>query len=93
MTYALTREHFATPGGYRSPAEVDAACKASADLADRTKDRLLTRDEKRLAARYTATVKSHYDALVTKWGPRPEPRGISADTYDDRLAAATNHTN
>lgn len=63
---ALSREHSASPAGYSPPEDVKAARKALRDLLARTKDRARTRDEKRLAARYTATVEAHHDALMAK---------------------------
>lgn len=64
---ALTREHFATPGGYRPPEDVDAARKALSDLvARRVVGTVKERDYHRLAARYGATIKAHEDALMAK---------------------------
>lgn len=63
---ALCREQVTTPGGYSPPEDVATAQKALRDLLARTEGRDRTRDEKRLAARYRATVDAHHAAITAK---------------------------
>jgi len=64
---ALWREWFSAPRGYKPPDEVKQARQGLADLVHRVGDRAMSRDERRLSAKYRRVMSAHTDALVSKW--------------------------